>query len=380
MPDDLIAPSSPLGYPAPYWFLWGFKVLGFALHLLPMGLWAVGLPIALYLGTRRDGLARAFGRRLAIQMPVIIACGVNLGIVPLLFTQTAYYRAFYPATILMAWSWFSVFVFLTVAYYGVYIYAAGLRGQEAEMPRWRQAAGWISAFLFLGIGFVFSNAFSLMTRVSAWPGLWERNCIAGACTGTALNLSDPGLYPRWLLVLGLGWMTTGTYAAFDAAWWASGEGQDYRRWVSRLALRLHTIGIAWFLLAAAWYVFGTWAGDVREAASQSPVVILMIVAAVAPALPWWLLWKQRTEASRAASLAALLGQFLVLLLFAASRQVIQNLELARWFSVTGEPVHVEWSPLVLFLVLFVGGIGVLVWMVRKVVQAHRRVPAPGAEL
>ena len=36
------------------------------------------------------------------DMPVIVAVGINLGIVPLLFIQVAYYKFFYPATILMA--------------------------------------------------------------------------------------------------------------------------------------------------------------------------------------------------------------------------------------------------------------------------------------
>ena len=45
-------------------------------------------------------------RPLMNQMPVIVAVGVNLGVVPLLFTQVAYYRVFYPAGVLMAWPWF----------------------------------------------------------------------------------------------------------------------------------------------------------------------------------------------------------------------------------------------------------------------------------
>ncbi len=43
-----------------------------------------------------------FGGRLLRQMPIIVAVGVNLGVVPLLFVQLAYAKVFYPATILMA--------------------------------------------------------------------------------------------------------------------------------------------------------------------------------------------------------------------------------------------------------------------------------------
>ncbi len=84
------------------------------------------------------------------QMPVIIAVGINFGIVPLLFVQVGFAKVFYPATILMAWFWLAVIVLLMPAYYGVYLYAYGLAEARAKpMPRWKRAAGWLAAVLFL---------------------------------------------------------------------------------------------------------------------------------------------------------------------------------------------------------------------------------------
>ena len=82
--------------------------------------------VALLLRFRSNEHARRFAARLLRQMPVIVAVGVNLGIVPLLFLQLAYYRFFYPATILMAWFWLAIIGLLIPAYYGVYVYAFGL--------------------------------------------------------------------------------------------------------------------------------------------------------------------------------------------------------------------------------------------------------------
>ena len=141
------------------------------------------------------------GARLMRQMPVVIAMGVNLGIVPLLFVQVAYHRAFYPATILMAWSWFATVLLLIPAYYGVYVYALALR-RGAIRPLER-VAGWMAAVLFVCIGFLFANGFTLMTRVEAWPELLRAHSVAGAATGTALNTGDPTFWPRWLLMFGL---------------------------------------------------------------------------------------------------------------------------------------------------------------------------------
>jgi hypothetical protein len=73
-------------------------------------------------------------------------------------------------------------------------------------------------------------------------------------------------------------------------------------------------------------------------------------------------------------LAILIGlaQIGALGLHAISRQIVQNLELAPYLLLGAEPLKVQWSPLVLFLLLFVIGVGVLVWMVAQVVKAARQ--------
>jgi hypothetical protein len=87
------------------------------------------------------------------QMPIIVALGINFGIVPLLFAQVAYYKVFYPATVLMAWPWLAVILLLVFAYYGVYLYAMGLR--DGKMTPARSAAGWVAAVLFICMSFIF---------------------------------------------------------------------------------------------------------------------------------------------------------------------------------------------------------------------------------
>ena len=127
-PQMLIDQVSTAGVPAPVWFVQFFKALGFTLHAVPMNLWYAGLLVALLLHVVGNEHARRFAARLLRQMPVIVAVGVNLGIVPLLFVQLAYYKVFYPATILMAWFWLAIIGLLIPAYYGVYAYAWGIRG------------------------------------------------------------------------------------------------------------------------------------------------------------------------------------------------------------------------------------------------------------
>lgn len=374
-PTELIGPTSPLGYPAPYWFLVTFKVLGFTLHMGPMHLWFAGILLAMILARRSSPQAHRWSARLIKQMPVIIALGVNFGIVPLLFTQVAYYRVFYPATILMAWPWFLVIILLTVAYYGVYIYVTGLK-DNAELTLFKRAAGWVSAILFIAIGFLFSNGFSLMTNLHAWPALWQSTSVAGAPLGTALNTSDPTLLPRWLMMFGLALTTVAAYTVFDTGLFAQRESSEYKQWAAKFALTLYTVGLIWFAAMGSWYAFGTWPIEVREQMFASPILLLTSLTALGPGLPWLLIFFQRRQITQTLAILTGLAQFGLLGLNAISRQVLQNIELSKFLDITAEPVNLQLSPLIVFLILFVAGLGVVAWMIVKVLAAERQPSTP----
>jgi hypothetical protein len=372
-PQSLIDQTSSISLPAPLWFIQFFKVLGFTLHMVPMNLWYAGLLLALLLRLGGHDQARRFGARLMTQMPVIIAFGVNFGIVPLLFAQLAYYRVFYPATILMAWFWLAIIGLLIPAYYGVYIYVWGLREGGAGLTTAKRVAGWCAAVFFIVIGFLFTNGLSLMSHVERWPALWSDHNVAGAATGTALNVGDPTFWPRWLLMPGLALTTTAVWLLFDSAWFARKETDDYRRWAADFAPKLYTLGMVWFAAAGTWYVFGTWSDSLRKAMFEGPTIVLTVATAVGPGLPWLLiLLGRRHLANRAIVSLIAVAQFGVLGLNAISRQVVQDLNLKPYLDLSGQPLAIQWSPLLGFLILFVAGLGVIVWMIVQVTKAAER--------
>ncbi len=366
----LVDSTSVPDLPAPFWFVQFFKVLGFVLHLVPMNLWYAGIAVALVLWFRGGPHGQRFSSRLMNQMPVIVAFGINFGIVPLLFLQLAYNRIFYPATILMAWYWLSIIGLLIVAYYGVYYYAFGLRSGQLGLAR--RVAAWVACLMFLAIGFLFANAFSLTTNVAAWADLWKDHSVAGAATGTALNLSDPTLGPRWLLMLGLALGTTAAWSLVDAYWLGASEGPGYQAWAQSFATRMFILGGAWAYLSGAWYVLGTWSPEVRSAMFSFPWIVLTLLTIAAPALPaaWLLLRRQQMLTAAEATLVAL-AQLGVLAINAISRQVVQNLELVPVFKVAEVPVNTQWSPLLVFLLLFVAAVLVVAWMLWQVIKLEK---------
>lgn len=369
-PQMLIDTTQVTSLPAPYWFIELFKILGFSLHAVPMNLWYAGIPVAMLLAAFGSDQGRRFSQRLMVQMPVIVAFGVNLGIVPLLFLQVAYAKFFYPATVLMAWFWLGIIVLLIPAYYGIYFYAFGLR--EGTLRGWRRAGGWLAAVLFVAIGFTFANGLSLMSNVAAWPELFGHHNVAGAATGTALNVADPALWPRWLLMFGLALTTTAVWIVVDAAWFGRAEIASYQQWAPRFAWKLYTLGGLWFAAAGSWYVFGTWSPTVRETMFTWPALGLTVATALAPGLPWLLLLLARRGTAVSRPMAALLGlaQFGVLGINAMSRQIVQNVELGRYYAVSEQPIDPQWSPMALFLISFVVGLALVLWMLRQVAQAQ----------
>lgn len=377
-PQMLIDATGPAAPPAPLWFIQFFKVLGFTLHTVPMNLWYGGIVLAMLLHWRGGNQGKRFAARLMVQMPVIIALGVNLGIVPLLFTQLAYSKFFYPATILMAWFWLAIIGLLTAAYYGVYFYASGMR-EGAVLTPLRKAAGWGAAVFFILIGFLFANGFSLMAHIERWPQLWLAHSTGGAALGTALNVGDPAFWPRWLLMFGLALTTTAVWMLVDMAFFAGRETKDYKQWVSRAAAKVYILGMIWFAAAGSWYVFGTWSSDLRQSMFGGGTLVLTVVTAVAPGLPWVLMaaaaWLPAAERpgppGRGLVALTALAQLGVLGANAVSRQVVQNLSLAGFFRWPDVPVG-QWSPLVVFLVVFVAGLGLVGWLVAQAVKVSAR--------
>jgi len=169
--------------------------------------------------------------------------------------------------------------------------------------------------------------------------------------------------------------------AFDAAALDGGGEASRRIWAARFAPRLHALGAVWFAAAGAWYIFGAMPEAGRAALTAGPWLPVTALTAAGPAAVWTLLALGARRAARAgtppgrvAGIAALVAQFAVLALNAVSRQVVQNAELAPHVDVAARPVTTHTGPLVLFLVLFVAGLGVVVWLVRQAMGAARRAP------
>ncbi len=116
----------PNPLPGPFWVFKLLLMVTFFLHILVMNAMLGGAVLALPPAGARAATRIGAGCSwtCAGKMPALLAATITLGIAPLLFVQVLYGQFFYTSSILMAWPWFLLLVFLVLAYYGLYIVAS----------------------------------------------------------------------------------------------------------------------------------------------------------------------------------------------------------------------------------------------------------------
>ncbi len=170
---------------------WGYfkllLMLLFPVHLIFMNMMVGATAVTVYARLKRDESYIALAHELAKVIPFLIAFAVNFGVAALLFLQVLYVNMFYASSVLIGAFWIAVIPLLILAYYAVYLFDF----RSLSTKRTATAAICLSLPIFLAIAFVFSNNMTLMLEPERWSAYFTH------AAGTALNLSDPMLLPRY---------------------------------------------------------------------------------------------------------------------------------------------------------------------------------------
>ena len=290
-------------------------------------------------------------RTISKKLPFTVAFAINFGVAPLLFLQVIYGHFMYTSSVLMAVYWLSIFVLLIFSYYGTYIY----RMKYDKVVNFHTVlTGFIAATL-LAVSFIITNNYSLMTDIAAWPEYFNNP------EGTILNLSNANMYPRFLHsvfgAVAVGGLSIALFYDFKKR-----QGDESAR--EKIA-----VGMSWFTKATMlnfgigfWY-WGTLPESVRSLTGDGSAffLIFIILGAVAAILS---LIKGMTHQVRPAVYYLMASLFCMTLV----REFARRLTLAPWFKTSDLEVVPQYSPLIIFLMVFAGGLGLVWYMVHLVLN------------
>lgn len=353
----------PIPLPAPVWLFKLLHITTLSLHFIAVQMLLGGLLIAMLLNlfSRSAGsqsVAAALARRLTVVMTYVI----NLGVPPLLFAQVLYGRALYTSSVLMGVYWVSVILLLTICYWLLYRFAAGL---EAGRRVW-----WIGLIAWLlagGIARIYTSNMTLMLRPEAWQPMYSTSSL-----GAYLPHGDPTLGFRWWFMLCGGLVFAGLWLIYLSA--RKSFSIEDRRFMSRLGGTVAALmAVAQIALAFAVYraqpqvvQAGLHNNIVYQVAAfgwlaiMAVVVLLGLVASLVKPISAWTGW------------GAVVVAFLGSVFMTIYRDGIRDLTLlSKGFDVWQRTVVTNWSVVAIFLVLFVAGLGVVGWLISVVARAQR---------
>jgi len=207
---------------------------------------------------------------------------------------------------------------------------------------------------------------TFMLNPDAWSAYFDNQ------GGVLLNLSEPTLIPRYLH------MVTGALAVTGLAWavWAwyrEKRGGPVAAPRVKEGLRLFWIfTVAEIVLGLVWLmtlprdVMMLFMGGSMYASILLLLGVLLAIGLVLMAIRGRL-W---------ATVATLLLTMVVMMLM---RDVVRGGYLSQYFGPGELEVNLVISPLVLFLVTFVVGLGAIYWMIRTALDPRQRVESEGGE-
>lgn len=370
---SLIPTIDPNPLPAPYWVFKLLLSVTFFLHIVAMNFMLGGAVVAL--GAKWRSKNQPVGNRIffdvAKKLPVLLPATITLGIAPLLFLQVLYGQFFYTSSILLAWPWFLVLVFLTVAYYGYY-YVSYRGGQH---PAKAGKIMLLSTILILAIGFLFSNNLTLSQTPSRWAGKYFADP-----SGWSLNLSELTLIPRYLHFMVAAVAVGGLLLVFMA--WANWKrDHEYARQLLQLGgksfmyatMAQIVVGIL-FLVSLPRDMRMLFMGDNTLATAFFLVGVAGAIGAI-----FMMSDALRKESLRMAAclVPGIVG--VVILCMTVMRDILRDAYLKPYFSSEGFAVKTQWSVFPLFLVLFIAGVALWFVMLARYGLLRAGVAAPPAE-
>ena len=351
-PSALI--PAPDSIPVHWGWLHFFFLLTFVLHLLFMnamlGTGIIALVKSLK-GTRQD---LPIAKEISLKLPYTIAFTINMGVAPLLFIQVLYGNFIYTSSVLMGWYWLLIIGILIIAYYSAYLFDF----KFDTLGSARSIFIAVCVILMLLTAFLFTSNITLMLTPEKWTQYFSN---AG---GTILNLSEPTLIPRFLHFVCASIAIGGLFLAIIGKIKAGKGNDNFEEMISS--------GMKWFSYATLFQVIiGFW-----FAVSLPNDIILLFLGGSGFAT--LLFFSGLTGAGAALffgfnkrvwpSTGAVVFTIIVMVLI---RDMVRTAYLKPYFALSDLKVEPQYSPMILFIVTLIIGIGLIGYMLKLATKQRK---------
>ena len=357
--QSVIPSGDPIPFPAPYWLFKLLLVITFVLHLLAMNTMFGGAVLAAVakIKSKTDENYKRMFSDVSKKIPSFLAAAVTLGVAPLLFLQVIYGQYFYTSSAIIGCPWFLVVPMLIIAYYGFYI--AAFKSEK----NFKLAGSFImlSVFLIFLIGFFYSNNMTLMIS----PEVWKAKYLNDP-SGLNLNWEETTLIPRYLHFLVASLAVGGLFVAFIGAFkWKKDElyakflirtGGKYFIFATLVQI---AVGIVFLVLLPKQQMMLFMGGNL--------IAIIGLLAGLLIAIAViFLMSSAMKQADPRRGLYKTTALIVVVITFMAiMRDILRDSYLEKYFNSADFAISTQWDVLILFLVLFLGGVGLWLLMFKK---------------
>lgn len=353
---ELIPLPDMLGQPITPWISLFLMALTLALHWVFIAITIGGT--VFYLSSKQDASEQITQARhgLASFLPFSLSMAMTLGIAPLLFVQVLYGNFFYSSTIMIGWVWMGLLPLTAANLY--LLFAARHQDHKNKPVRFIVC---LVLLLMAATAIILSSNTTLMQNPQDWDSF--RTSAANKP-----YLADATLLPRWSFAMSVlfaaGNLFTALYLRFKL------EVNEFSKRKITAAVKRALAGIVAALLTGFWTVssLGVETKEILFAGKESIFVYAAIVSLVVTLI--------MTVLSLGAKMFFIfLGSvtfFLSLLSLAFTRDTLRRIALREYFDLYQIPVNAQWSSLILFLVLFVSGLGVVAYMVYLAITSQQK--------
>lgn len=340
---------------------WGwFQVLltvTATLHLLTMNVMLGFSVISFSDASRTPQQENAPGKEIADWLPIVVALTINFGVAPLLFLQVIYGHFIYSSSVLMAVYWLSVIPMLIMAYY--LLYAQKLRFDTLRAGR-KLMSGMV-VVLLLVIAFIFTSNMTLMQVPESWLRYFDNR------SGMLLHFDDPTLITRYLHFV---------FSSLAVGGLALALYHDYFKRVGKTYSEERIdLGVRWFVVST---LINTGIGFLFLDSlpdglfNQTPTRGLFFAIMIYGGLGFAVAAMVNAGAKKVRLAAWLLLASVFLMV--VGRELLRSAYLAPYFFPADLPVKSQYSPLLVFLIIFVLGAALILYMFKLVSEKEEVAP------